>query len=77
MKFLWFVLLVIGVWLWRDWQRVQRLRARMARREAAEAAFERLVFTLECQLANGEIDEARFRILRDEAFRRLQEAVGE
>ena len=77
MKFLWFVLLVIGVWLWRDWQRVQRLRARMARREAAEAAFERLVFTLECQLANGEIDEARFRMLRDEAFRRLQEAVGE
>ena len=77
MKFLWFVLLVIGVWLWRDWQRVQRLRARMARREAAEAAFERLVFALECQLANGEIDEARFRMLRDEAFRRLQEAVGE
>ena len=77
MKFLWFVLLVIGVWLWRDWQRVQRLRARMARREAAEAAFERLVFTLECQLANGEIDEVRFRILRDEAFRRLQEAVGD
>ena len=77
MKFLWFVLLVIGVWLWRDWQRVQRLRARMARRKAAEAAFERLVFTLECQLANGEIDEARFRMLRDEAFRRLQEAVGE
>ena len=77
MKFLWFVLLVIGVWLWRDWQRVQRLRARMARREAAEAAFERLVFTLECQLANGEIDEVRFRVLRDEAFRRLQEAVAE
>ena len=77
MKFLWFVLLVIGVWLWRDWQRVQRLRARMARREAAEAAFERLVFALECQRANGEIDEARFRMLRDEAFRRLQEAVGE
>lgn len=77
MKFLWFVLLVIGVWLWRDWQRVQRLRARMARREAAEAAFERLVFALECQLANGEIDEARFRVLRDEAFRRLQEAVGD
>lgn len=77
MKFLWFVLLVIGVWLWRDWQRVQRLRARMARREAAEAAFERLVFTLECQLANGEIDETQFRVLRDEAFRRLQEAVGD
>ena len=77
MKFLWFVLLVIGVWLWRDWQRVQRLRARMARRKAAEAAFERLVFTLECQLANGEIDEARFRILRDEAFRRLQEEMGD
>ena len=77
MKFLWFVLLIIGVWLWRDWQRVQRLRARMARREAAEAAFERLVFALECQRANGEIDEARFRVLRDEAFRRLQEAVGE
>ena len=77
MKFLWFVLLVIGVWLWRDWQRVQRLRARMARREAAEAAFERLVFTLECQLANGEIDEARFRILRDEAFRRLQAGMGD
>ena len=77
MKFLWFVLLVIGVWLWRDWQRVQRLRARMARREAAEAAFERLVFALECQRANGEIDEARFRMLRDEAFRRLQESMGE
>ena len=77
MKFLWFVLLVIGVWLWRDWQRVQRLRARMARREAAEAAFERLVFTLECQLANGEIDEVRFRVLRDEAFRRLQAGMGE
>ena len=46
-------------------------------RAAAEAAFERLVFALECQLANGEIDEARFRMLRDEAFRRLQEAVGE
>jgi len=77
MKFLWFVLLVIGVWLWRDWQRVQRLRARMARREAAEAAFERLVFALECQRANGEIDEARFRILRDEAFRRLQAGMGD
>ncbi len=77
MKFLWFVLLVIGVWLWRDWQRVQRLRARMARREAAEAAFERLVFALECQLANGEIDEARFRVLRDEAFRRLLAAQEE
>lgn len=77
MKFLWFVLLVIGVWLWRDWQRVQRLRARMARREAAEAAFERLVFALECQRANGEIDETQFRVLRDEAFRRLQEAVGD
>ena len=77
MKFLWFVLLVIGVWLWRDWQRVQRLRARMARREAAEAAFERLVFALECQRANGEIDEARFRVLRDEAFRRLQAGMGD
>ena len=77
MKFLWFVLLVIGVWLWRDWQRVRRIRERMARRKAAEAAFERLVFTLECQLANGEIDEARFRILRDEAFRRLQEEMGD
>ena len=77
MKFLWFVLLVIGVWLWRDWQRVQRLRARMARREAAEAAFERLVFALECQRANGEIDEARFRVLRDEAFRRLLAAQEE
>ena len=77
MKFLWFLLLVIGVWLWRDWQRVQRLRARMARREAAEAAFERLVFALECQLANGEIDEARFRVLRDEAFRRLLAAQEE
>ena len=77
MKFLWFVLLVIGVWLWRDWQRVQRLRARMARREAAEAAFERLVFALECQRANGEIDGMQFRVLRDEAFRRLQEAVAE
>ena len=50
---------------------------RMARREAAEAAFERLVFALECQLANGEIDEMQFRVLRDEAFRRLQEAVAE
>ena len=77
MKFLWFVLLVIGVWLWRDWQRVQRLRARVARREAAVAAFERLVFALECQLANGEIDEARFRVLRDEAFRRLLAAQEE
>lgn len=77
MKFLWFVLLVIGVWLWRDWQRAQRLRARMARREAAEAAFERLVFALECQRANGEIDEARFRVLRDEAFRRLLAAQEE
>ena len=77
MKVLWVVLLVIGVWRWRDWQRVQRLRARMARREAAEAAFERLVFALECQRANGEIDEMQFRVLRDEAFRRLQEAVAE
>lgn len=77
MKFLWFVLLVIGVWLWRDWQRVQRLRARMARREAAEAAFERLVFALECQRANGEIDEMQFRVLRDEAFRRLLAAQEE
>ena len=77
MKFLWFVLLVVGLWVWRDWQRVRQLRARMQRRAAAEAAFERLVFALEGQLANGEIDEAHFRLLRDEAFRRLQEAVGE
>lgn len=77
MKFVWFLLLVVGLWVWRDWQRVRRIRERMARRKAAEAAFERLVFTLECQLANGEIDEARFRILRDEAFRRLQESMGE
>ena len=69
MKFVWFLLLVAGLWVWRDWQ--------LQRRAAAEAAFERLVFALECQLANGEIDEARFRMLRDEAFRRLQEAVGE
>ena len=77
MKFVWFLLLVVGLWVWRDWQRVRRIRERMARRKAAEAAFERLVFTLECQLANGEIDEARFRILRDEAFRRLQEEMGD
>ncbi len=77
MKFVWFLLLVVGLWVWRDWQRVRRIRERMARRKAAEAAFERLVFTLECQLANGEIDEARFRILRDEAFRRLQEGMGD
>ena len=77
MKFVWFLLLVIGLWIWRDWQRVRRLRERMARRKAAEAAFERLVFALECQLANGEIDEARFRVLRDEAFRRLQAGMGE
>ena len=73
MKFVWFLLLVAGLWIWRDWQRVRRVRERLQRR----AAFERLVFALECQLANGEIDEARFRMLRDEAFRRLQEAVGE
>ena len=77
MKFVWFLLLVVGLWVWRDWQRVRRIRERMARRKAAEAAFERLVFALECQLANGEIDEARFRILRDEAFRRLQEGMGD
>ena len=77
MKFVWFLLLVVGLWVWRDWQRVRRIRERMARRKAAEAAFERLVFTLECQLANGEIDEARFRILRDEAFRRLQAGMGD
>ena len=77
MKFVWFLLLVIGLWIWRDWQRVRRLRERMARRKAAEAAFERLVFALECQLANGEIDEARFRVLRDEAFRRLQAGMVE
>ena len=73
MKFVWFLLLVAGLWVWRDWQRVRRVRERLQR----QAAFERLVFALECQLANGEIDEARFRMLRDEAFRRLQEAVGE
>ena len=77
MKFVWFLLLVVGLWVWRDWQRVRRIRERMARRKAAEAAFERLVFALECQLANGEIDEARFRVLRDEAFRRLQEGMGD
>ena len=77
MKFVWFLLLVVGLWVWRDWQRVRRIRERMGRRKAAEAAFERLVFALECQLANGEIDEARFRILRDEAFRRLQEGMGD
>ena len=77
MKFVWFLLLVAGLWVWRDWQRVRRVRERLQRRAAAEAAFERLVFALECQLANGEIDEARFRLLRDEACRRLQEAVGE
>ena len=77
MKFVWFLLLVVGLWVWRDWQRVRRIRERMARRKAAEAAFERLVFTLECQLANGESDEARFRVLRDEAFRRLQAGMGE
>ena len=77
MKFVWFLLLVAGLWVWRDWQRVQRLRARMARREAAEAAFERLVFALECQRANGEIDEMQFRVLRDEAFRRLLAAQEE
>ena len=77
MKFVWFLLVVVGLWVWRDWQRVRRIRERMARRTAAEAAFERLVFTLECKLANGEIDEARFRILRDEAFRRLQAGMGD
>jgi len=61
----------------RGWRRVRGVRGVVRRRAAAEAAFERLVFALECQLANGEIDEARFRMLRDEAFRRLQEAVGE
>ena len=77
MKFVWFLLLVAGLWVWRDWQRVRRVRERLQRRAAAEAAFERLVFALESQLANGEIDEARFRMLRDEAFRRLQEGMGE
>ena len=77
MKFVWFLLLVAGLWVWRDWQRVRRVRERLQRRAAAEAAFERLVFALEYQLANGDIDEARFRILRDEAFRRLQEGMGE
>ena len=77
MKFVWFLLLVAGLWVWRDWQRVRRVRERLQRRAAAEAAFERWVFALESQLANVDIDEARFRILRDEAFRRLQEAVGE
>ena len=48
-----------------------------AAREAAEAAFERLVFALECQRANGEIDEMQFRVLRDEAFRRLLAAQEE
>ena len=77
MKFLWFVLLVVGLWVWRDWQRVRQLRARMQRRAAAEAAFERLVFALERQLANGEIDEAQFRILREHAFAQLQRALKE
>ena len=77
MKFVWFLLLVAGLWVWRDWQRVRRVRERLQRRAAAEAAFERLVFALECQLANGEIDEAQFRILREQAFARLQRALQE
>ena len=77
MKFVWFLLLVAGLWVWRDWQRVRRVRERLQRRAAAEAAFERLVFALECQLANGEIDEAQFRILREHAFAQLQRALKE
>ena len=77
MKFVWFLLLVAGLWIWRDWQRVRRVRERLQRRAAARGGVRAAGVALECQLANGEIDEARFRMLRDEAFRRLQEAVGE
>ena len=35
------------------------------------------MFSLEYQLANGEIDEAQFRILRKHAFAQLQQALKE
>ena len=35
MKFVWFLLLVAGLWIWRDWQRVRRVRERLQRRAAA------------------------------------------
>ena len=79
MKFLlWFALVAFVVWkIGRDWRRARGVQGRLEARAAAEAAFERIMFSLECQLANGEIDEARFRVLRDEAFRRLLAAQEE
>ena len=53
------------------------VQGRLEARAAAEAAFERMMFSLECQRANGEIDEAQFRILRDYAFAQLQQALKE
>jgi putative uncharacterized protein (fragment) len=78
MKFLlWFALVAFVVWkIGRDWRGRGR-GGRGAARPAAEAAFERIMFSLECQLANGEIDEAQFRILREHAFAQLQRALKE
>ena len=71
MKFLlWFALVAFVVW------KIGR-EGRLEARAAAEAAFERIMFSLECQLANGEIDEAQFRILREHAFSQLQRALKE
>ena len=53
------------------------MQGRLEARATAEAAFERIMFSLECQLANGEIDEAQFRILREHAFSQLQRALKE
>ena len=79
MKFLlWFALVAFVVWkIGRDWRRARGVQGRLEARVAAEAAFERIMFSLECQLANGEIDEAQFRILREHAFAQLQRALKE
>ena len=70
MKFLlWFALVAFVVWkIGRDWRRARGVQGRLEARAAAEAAFERIMFSL---------DEAQFRILREHAFSQLQRALKE
>ena len=50
MKFLlWFALVAFVVWkIGRDWRRARGVQGRLQARAEAEAAFERILFSLEC-----------------------------
>ncbi|MDO4643530.1 MAG: hypothetical protein Q4A74_06795 [Cardiobacteriaceae bacterium] len=76
MKYILLPLLLFLIWkVYRDWYQVRRAKRQLQARVAAELAFERWIFTLESQLANGKIDEAQFKLLREEAYLRLQQTL--